>query len=68
MGDRATKTRNYTDATDFPEEIDARVAVMQYCDEVENLPAGCFSIRKFQGGGHVVFINQEPYGWLRMES
>lgn len=65
MGIKISTVQYRQDAEAFEEEIDAKCAVMEYCADVENLPAHAFSVRKYHDGYYVmVDIGNGIFRWL----
>ena len=53
-----TTTQHRVDAVPFATVVDAHAAVMQYCGEIENLPAGAFSVRgRYSGSTFPVLVD-----------
>ena len=52
-----TTTQYRVDAVPFASELDVSVAVMEYCGEVENLPAAAFQTRSYTNEGLFVLID-----------
>lgn len=64
---KISTTQYRTDATSFPDELSARAAVMQYCGEIEDLPASAFNMREYRGEGFFVLtdIGNGCFRWLK---